>query len=318
MHPNTIHLIIVRSMRIKGLFVKWERKFSITADPGFSVGYLFAIRMRIVVEWFFKYMQTLIYRRKALRRTREVRQTRAGREALVIGNGPSAAKLDWEIVVAEQKKGLEVFAINYFPLSEASEICTPNYMVLSDPITKPNVVANSRTHELWEKLRQIPGTTLVVPVSWFPLIQTDSELFMRTMYFDDSGLEGWTKNISPTRARGYLPLTAYKALAFANYLGFQQINMIGIDNSMFRTVAVDIENRLIQYPNHFFVKGAATTDVSSAYPTGINDYFRDMSLCFGSLASHFVSLPIVNLDGESLVDCFPKDGSSHLLKIEGT
>ena len=156
-----------------------------------------------------------------------------------------------------------------------------------------------------------------MPISWFYLIQTDSELAERTLFFDDSGLEGWTKNISPTRARGYLPLTAYKALAFAGYLDFRRINIIGIDKSMFRTVAVDFENRLIQYPNHFFERGAVTTDISGAYPTGINDYFRDMSLCFGSLASYFVGLPIVNLDVESLVDCFPKAISSLFLETKG-
>jgi hypothetical protein len=304
-------------MTIRGLLAKWERKISITADPGLSVSYLLAIKIRIIAEWLFKRSQTRFYRRKALRGTRQVKQSHVGCEALVIGNGPSATKVDWEIVVSEQKNGLQVFAINYFPLSEASGVCTPNYLVLSDPITKPNVVSNLRTQELWEKVRQIPNSTLIVPISWFPLIQADSELIHRTLYFDDSGLEGWTKNTSPIRARGYLPLTAYKALAFANYLGFQRINMIGIDNSMFRTVAVDIENHLIQYPNHFFEKGAVTTDISGAYPTGINDYFRDMSLCFGSLASYFVDLPIVNLDSESLVDCFPKDASSRFLKLKG-
>jgi len=303
-------------MTIRDKFGKLERKISITADPGLSVSYLFAIRVRIVAEWFFKLLQTLVYRRKALRGTRQARRMHAGQEALVIGNGPSAAKLDWETVVAEQKNGLQVFAINYFPLSEASEICNPNYIVLSDQMTKPNVVTNSRTQQLWGKVRRIPSITLIVPISWFHIIQADSELSTRALYFDDSGLEGWTKNISPLRPRGYIPLTAYKALAFANYLGFQRINIIGIDNSMFRTVAVDTENRLIQYPNHFFEKGAVTTDISYFYPTGINDYFRDMSLCFGSLASYFVGLPIVNLDGESLVDCFSKDTSSQLLKLK--
>jgi hypothetical protein len=304
-------------MTIRGLFVKWERKISITADPGLSVSYLFAIRMRVVAEWFFKYLMALPYRRKALRGTRRSRRIHTDQEALVVGNGPSAGKLNWNKVAAEQKNGLQVFTINYFPLSEASNICTPNYIVLSDPITKPNVVTNSRTQELWEKVRETPNTTLVVPISWFYLIQGDSELAERTLFFDDSGLEGWTKNISPTRARGYLPLTAYKALAFAGYLDFKRINIIGIDNSMFRTVAVDFENRIIQYPNHFFERGAVTTDISGAYPKGINDYFRDVSLCFGSLASYFVGLPIVNLDGESLVDCFPKDNSSLLLETKG-
>lgn len=301
-------------MTIRDLFIKWERKISIVADPGLSVSHMLAIRIRILAEWFVKHLQTLFYRRSALSGTRQAKRMHNGQEALVIGNGPSAAKLDWGKVAAEQKNGLQVFGINYFLLSDASAVCIPNFIVLSDPITKPSVDTNMRTKELWEKVRQTPGATLVVPVSWFPLIRADSDFSTRTLFFDDSGLEGWTKNISPTKARGYLPLTAYKALAFAGYLGFRRINMIGVDNSMFRTVAVDIENRLIQYPNHFFEKGAVTTDISGAYPTGINDYFRDMSLCFGSLVSYFVDLPIVNLDGESLVDCFPKDVLSKLLK----
>jgi hypothetical protein len=315
---NCCHLVNVLDMAFKGKFLKLERKISITADPGLSVCYLLAIKMRVVAEWITKFSQTLVYRRTALRRTRQAKSLHTGKDALVIGNGPSAAKLNWEVVAAEQKKGLQVFVINYFLFSEASDICTPNYIVLSDPITKPSVETNTRTQELWKKVRQIPSSTLVVPISWFPLMRDDLELSNRTLYFDDSGLEGWTKNIAPTKARGYLPLTAYKALAFAGYLTFNRISIIGIDNSMFRTVAVNIENRLIQYPNHFFERGAVVTDLSYFYPRGINDYFRDVSLCFGSLASFFGDLPIVNLDGESLVDCFPKDVSSHLLKIEGT
>ena len=314
MNYNTVNWINVRSMSIRDKFVMLERKFSITADPGLSVVFLLCVRLRVIAEWVFKLLLTFTYRRKALRGTRRARWMHDGKEALVIGNGPSASKLDWETVAAEQRNGLQVFAINYFPLSEASEICRPNYIVLSDPGTKPNEFTNSRTQQLWVRVRRDSAITLVVPISWFHLIKNDSELSPRTLYFDDSGLEGWSKNISPLKPRGYLALTAYKSLAFAIYLGFQRINIIGIDNSMFRTMAVDVQNRLIQYPNHFFEKGAVTTDLSHFYPTGINDYFRDISLCFRSLTSCFANLPIVNLDGESLVDCFPKDVSSRLLK----
>jgi len=140
------------------------------------------------------------------------------------------------------------------------------------------------------------------------------EITTQILYFDDNGLEGWTKNISPIRPRGYLALTAYKALAFASYLGFNRIYIIGIDNSMFRSIAVDEKNRLVQYPNHFFEQGAVTSDISDLYPKGMSDYFRDMSLCFSSLSKYFSHLPIVNLDENSLVDCFIKESSSSLLK----
>jgi hypothetical protein len=142
----------------------------------------------------------------------------------------------------------------------------------------------------------------------------ETEMASRTLYFDDSGLEGWTKNISPLRPRGYLALTAYKALAFASFLGFNRIYIIGIDNTMFRSIAVDDKNRLIQYPNHFFSQGAVTTDISGMYPNGMSDYFRDMSLCFSSLTKYFSHLPVVNLDEDSLVDCFPKESVTSFFK----
>ena len=101
-------------MTIRDKFGKLERKISITADPGLSVSYLFAIRVRIVAEWFFKLLQTLVYRRKALRGTRLARRMHAGQEALVIGNGPSAAKLHCGKVRKWQKDGLQTIVINSF------------------------------------------------------------------------------------------------------------------------------------------------------------------------------------------------------------
>jgi hypothetical protein len=167
---------------------------------------------------------------------------------------------------------------------------------------------------MWKRIRANPPGKLVVPVSWFKIMTSESEIASQILYFDDSGLEGWSKNISPLRPRGYLALTAYKALAFASFLGFNRIYIIGIDNSMFRSIAVDEQNRLMQYPNHFFEQGAVTTDVSAMYLNGMSDYFRDMSLCFSSLSKYFSHLPIFNLDEDSLVDCFPKESTSSLLK----
>jgi hypothetical protein len=126
-------------------------------------------------------------------------------------------------------------------------------------------------------------------------------------------LEGWTRNISPLRARGYLALTVYKAIAISIFLGFRETKIIGVDNSMFQTISVDADNRLIQQPNHFFTKGGKTSDLTDFYPKGISDYFYDVSLCFYFLRRCFVGQPVSNLDPHSLVDVFPKPSSSELI-----
>jgi hypothetical protein len=291
-----------------------ERRFSITANPDLSITYLALIRARIFVEWLVKRIHYSKFHHAALKPTRLVKNSSPSLSALVIGNGPSAGKLEWSRVAEAQRSGLKVFAINYFPLSEASATVIPNFLVLSDPVMKPSTSMDNRTSEMWKRIRENPPGKLVVPVSWFQIMNSKPEITTQILYFDDNGLEGWTKNISPIRPRGYLALTAYKALAFASYLGFNRIYIIGIDNSMFRSIAVDEKNRLVQYPNHFFEQGAVTSDISDLYPKGMSDYFRDMSLCFSSLSKYFSHLPIVNLDENSLVDCFIKESSSSLLK----
>jgi hypothetical protein len=298
------------SSRMKTL----ERRYSITANPDLSVSYLALIRLRILAEWIVKRFQHFKYHHTALKQTRSYKNSSTSISALVVGNGPSAGKLEWTRVAEAQKSGLKVFTINYFPLSEASETVIPDFLVLSDPVMKPSMNSDNRTTEMWKRIRANPPGKLVVPVSWFKIMTSESEIASQILYFDDSGLEGWSKNISPLRPRGYLALTAYKALAFASFLGFNRIYIIGIDNSMFRSIAVDEQNRLMQYPNHFFEQGAVTTDVSAMYLNGMSDYFRDMSLCFSSLSKYFSHLPIFNLDEDSLVDCFPKESTSSLLK----
>ena len=285
--------------------IKLERKFSITSFPGLSLSRLATIKIRVLIEWTAKFLLSFPYRRKALARIRKIRGIKKQQTALVVGNGPSVKKIDWVKISKLKQAGLEIFVVNYFLLSETYKICRPNYLVLSDPKTKPNY-SDPRTSELWSKIREDSSLKLIVPISWYKIIQSDKSIFQRSFFFDDSGLEGWTRNITPTKARGYIALTAYKALAVSLYFGYRQTYIIGVDNSMFRNIAVDAQNDLIENPNHFFSQGGIVRNVSSQYPNGIADYFNDMALCFFSLRHCFSNRGIINLDPESLVDCFEK------------
>ena len=256
------------------------------------------------------------FRRRALRPLRVLGKLGQSNDALVIGNGPSVQTLNWATVVGAQDKGMAVFAINYFPLSPEFKLVQPNYLVLSDPIMKPNSTGDSRNVDLWSSIQNTSTMKLIVPLSWYRVMKAQNSLSNNVLYFDDSGLEGWTRNISPLRARGYLALTAYKAIAISIFLGFKETKIIGVDNSMFQTISVDADNRLIQQPNHFFTKGGKMSDLTAFYPKGISDYFYDVSLCFYFLRRCFVGQSVSNLDPHSLVDAFPKSSSSNLTNQE--
>jgi len=293
--------------------VSLERKTAITTSPGLSVTRLVLIRVRILAEWLVKRTLDFGHRRKALKSTRLLKNSQADNSCIVIANGPSSEKLDWKEVGRRQQLGLQVCAINYFPLAPHFKTLVPNYLVLSDPIMKPGSSKDSRNGPLWNAIQEASEMKLVFPISWYQLIESDSSLLSRSYFFDDSGLEGWTRNISPLRARGYLALTAYKALAFAVHLGFIEIDIIGIDNTMYQTMEVNFNNEIVQAPNHFFTGGGITVGLSPMYPNGVADYFQDVSLCFYSLKSCFSNRNIYNLDRTSLVDCFVKRDVSPLL-----
>jgi hypothetical protein len=290
-----------------------ERTLAVTTFPNFSIWHVFAVKARIVLEWMVKRCLVLGFRRRALRPLRALGKSRKSDDALVIGNGPSAQTLDWAAVADKQNRGMAVFAINYFPLSQEFGLVQPNYLVLSDPIMKPSSNSDSRNEELWISIQKNSTMNLIVPLSWYRVMKAQISLSNSILYFDDSGLEGWTRNISPLRARGYLALTVYKAIAISIFLGFRETKIIGVDNSMFQTISVDADNRLIQQPNHFFTKGGKTSDLTDFYPKGISDYFYDVSLCFYFLRRCFVGQSVSNLDPHSLVDAFPKPSSSELI-----
>lgn len=290
-----------------------ERTLAVTTFPNFSIWQVFAIKGRIVLEWAVKRCLAIGFRRRALRPLRVLGKSGQSNDALVIGNGPSARTLNWTAVAEKQNYGMAVFAINYFPLSPEFKLVQPNYLVLSDPIMKPSSDNDSRNEELWTAVENTSTMDLIVPLSWYRIMKAQNSLSNNILYFDDSGLEGWTRNISPLRARGYLALTAYKAIAISIFLGFKETKIIGIDNSMFQTISVDADNRLIQQPNHFFSKGGETSDLTAFYPKGISDYFYDVSLCFYFLRRCFAGQSVSNLDPHSLVDAFPKPSSSDLI-----
>lgn len=250
-------------------------------------------------------------RRRALGDLRELAGSARGKRILVIGSGPSAGKLSGAAVARAQRNNeLIVIATNNFLFSPLAKKVSPDFLLWSDTTFAPH--STNHQAEAWETLAKRPEVHLVCPWTWKSGVEKMA-LPQSAFYFDDETLEGWSRNISPLRPRGYQGTTGVKAIALAAHFGPRHIDIIGIDLSYFKNFRVDTENHLTQMPTHVTGTdwGAQTLDQYAMF--GVSDLLYSMASQFRALHTHFRGLPIVNLDGESLVDAFPKNPESELL-----
>jgi len=299
---------LTRPTKLKSLIWKIEMYFHTSTNPQYSITRVLLTKIRVIVEWSIRRIFEIGIRRKALASLRTKANAYSSRTALVIANGPSLNLISLIKVSEAQKKSWDVFAVNFFPISDGTKDLVPNYLVLSDPATQPTSL-NDRAIELWKWIVVHPEVKIICPTSWYRTIKKidlDSKQFI---FFDDSSLISWSRNISPVRARSYLSLTAYKALAVAIYFGYSEIDIIGFDNNQVKGLKVTEENRVIQGPNHF-TKYSDDSDLTDRLPNGVADYFYDFSCAFADLRKFTEFGKIWNLDPDSYVDAFPKKASS--------
>jgi hypothetical protein len=298
----------LRLQQFKTWILKLEMYFHTSTNPQYSITRVLVTKIRVLAEWVIRRMLDIGIRRKALRSLRSMERSLTGRKALVIANGPSLNLISLERVAEFQNDLLDVFTVNFFPISKGTEDLVPNYLVLSDPQTMPNSL-NARASELWKWISAHPEVAIICPSSWFKTVRRLEIESTEFIYFDDSSLISWSKNISPLRARSYLSLTAYKALAVATHFGYSEIDIIGFDNSQVKGLRVNENNRVIQGPNHF-TQYSEDLDLTDRLSNGVSDYFYDFSCAFADLRNFSNVGTIWNLDPNSYVDAFPKKATS--------
>lgn len=252
--------------------------------------------------------------RSKLRGTRAVFNHGVDQIGIIIANGPSALELDlMSLKSARNQNSIKIFMVNFALLAESFRDCGCDYLVLSDPETRPTA-NNFRNRILWDIITTNREMRIITPTGW----HNDTGLIEcklgTCLHFNDNSLETITSNISPRKPRGYASLTAYKALAFACYMNFSQIYICGIDNSFFRGIIVNENNHLIQKSNHLSPDYSQDSDLSSFFPNGMADYFFDTSVMFSSLKKSFGHKNIFNLGKNSEVDIFPKNCSDPLFE----
>lgn len=225
-------------------------------------------------------------------------------DALMAANGPSLLDLNFsELKKRQDALEITVFGINYTPLFDLG--IRPNYLVLSDHFMHPRNNLESNV-QFWEKVKANPETILITPTHWCNSNYFSQCSVGKCLHFNDIGAEGLVRGINPLHPRGYLSVTALKALAITDFLGFKQIGVIGLDNTFFKGLRVTQELQMIENSHHASNGQHFNSTLGDFWKLGVSDYFYFVSLNFYFLKKYFSNKRFVNMDRSSLVDAFSK------------
>jgi CMP-N,N'-diacetyllegionaminic acid synthase len=276
-----------------------------------SIGGIFKLKTNDAIRGPIRYLRELAHGVGEISKLSAIKDSKQGKKAIVIGNGPSQGLLNSHLLKSFSDFGNDIFAVNFWNANEQLSSTPPQYLVLSDPFTLPD--PEDKRFEM-ERLSTANSTLtsyllnhinieIFAPVSRIKSLRKrfgDS----RVRGFIDTEMRWLTSNIDPRFPRGYLSMTLYKSLALAIHMGYDQIYVIGMDNTYPRNVYCDPENKIFNHEKH----GGASDYIinqSSLYPS-MDVWAQDMFYIFADLRRCFIDSRVTNLDCFSLTDLFPK------------
>ena len=227
--------------------------------------------------------------------------TKKDKIALVLGNGPSLSKLNLDDIATFSP---DIFVVNDFYLKPIAKKLSPNFYCLSDPdsLISPNIEMRHSPSATLQYIKD--NESIVLLPHFYRNIQIPSSI--RKIFFNDREFTIFSKNINPCRPRGYSSLTILKTLSVAIYFGYSKIYLLGVDNSEFKALFGDIDNRLWMRTDRLYEDEGIEKYVYPVYSLdGISGKFQQYAIWFGDFKK-FTRANILNLDTESLIDAFPK------------
>lgn len=283
------------------IFSRFERYTSPHTNPQGNAFRLAIQALRVLIVFLVRRFFQGPGRGAALSELSKLRNIASGKEVLVVGSGPSASDLSPKTVTTLQKSGsLIVIAANYFLMSTLGKKISPDYLVWADEIFHPR---NREVNPAWRALAKNSSVKVIAPWTWKRFID-DTAWKDRFLYFDDDSLEGWTRNISPLRPRGYQGSTGVKALAIAIHMSPIRSLVIGLDLSNFQSLKVNSQNEVIRQPAHISGADSGSQSLDENSLIGIADIVYSAANEFRYLRSHFAGQNVVNIGQASLVDAF--------------
>jgi len=306
---NNMSKLYESAEKAKKKFERLDIATRLTRNPNYSISFLFIQKTRIIAVYLLFTLISIRSLRKSKQITRSQKNIGKGMDALVIAGGPSALRINLKEIKEDQiKKKVAVFAMNWYTHTELASQLTPDYYVLSDPITQINrngTYKGRQNVEIWSQVAKWTQTKLILPHNWFSYAKHVENKI--SMYIDNRELIGFSKSTDPTRPRGYSSLTALNAIAAALYMGFDNVYLIGLDGDMFKALRVDLENSLyFGNTNLADNAGSPLTPLSHLQPGGMADMLYNFSTEFLDIKRCFTDERIFNLNKNSLVDGFKK------------
>lgn len=270
------------------------------------------------------YVRHVLPAGSALAATRRLEGSRRGRRAFVFANGPSLRKLDArKIAKLQHEEDFDVFGINAYVRTDFARVARPDWYVMTDPAQWTMALSDAEVEHLDVAGRAAARADFrrVCEETWSELKRARARLFVPVEQWPCEGYESYAfcADANPflanvydiTRPLGIRPLTAYRALSIACYLGYDRIFVCGIDNDAFKSITVDRDNVKYARYEHFYDSERDVQILASKERLSKSLYLT--ALTFGSVEK-FAKYPIVNLDPESLVDALPK---AHALDVYG-
>ena len=249
------------------------------------------------------YILHIFLQRDELKRTKELKNTKKGKKCFVFANGPSMNLLDIKKIEKYQKTGFDVICVNSYIISDMAKTIVPNCYVLSDPAsfgiqtnysTSEGIIIHKKIVKCLNKLN--------IPV-FIPVQYSNLSIINHHYIFNDFE-NRFLRNIDPTKPRGYRTMTAYKALAIACYLGYDNIYICGFDNDYFKAISVDENNDVYIINKHHYDEGVKVR-TTPGVGEGIGDILWEHYRLFKNL-DLFKQFNIINLNKNGLIDVFSK------------
>jgi|APSaa5957512535_1039671.scaffolds.fasta_scaffold13005_2 hypothetical protein len=230
----------------------------------------------------------------------EQKDSGVGKDVLLIGNGPSQGLIDLKFLDSFSKNGNDTMAINFWHENKSLSKHIPSYMIFSDPYSFDEKRLKSKASGLIEYLSK-NSINIVAPINQIKNIKDIKSLKTNKFHgFVDIEFKGWD-NTHPAFPRGYTSMTMYKMLAWAVYKNYDNIYIIGMDNTYIRTMFNDHNNQLWNVENH-----AGSDPYLIALPhKSIATRLQELVYLFSDLRK-FKHDNIYNIDLYSLIDQFEK------------
>lgn len=231
--------------------------------------------------------------------------------ALVLANGPSVGQPKPEDLVGFCRDNkLEVFGLNYMISSDLSKELNIDHFVSTDPnFLNPN---SPEYDSLIKSFGSSGVQNVYLPLGYNKKVVNDIEqLGINIVHFCDiQGSQVFSQSISPLKPRSYVSMTAFKALSLAVFMGYKKIYILGFDNSFFKNVVCDQNNKLHRVQEHFDSKAYKLDGQKTLIFGGKRKMYQELignSRLFSDLNKFKgKGSEIVNIDPYSLTDAFPK------------